>query len=153
MQCCDGVLIYSKAISDGNRDPASGSRCFQGFTDLEAKRVARLASRHRLDQGSSDVLHAVSFFSLRTAQLTVPRSSAILVAVFKIIGDLLDSNNTVITATLLTLSSPTVLSILGNRMFFNLKDAAEHGVNIGTNWSSYSQSSIHFDLPAQGESL
>ena len=32
-------------------------------------------------------------------------------------------------------------------MFFNLKEAAEHGVNIGTNWSSYSHSAIRFDEP------
>ena len=30
-------------------------------------------------------------------------------------------------------------------MFFNLKEAAEHGVNVGTNWSSYSHSAIRFD--------
>ena len=30
-------------------------------------------------------------------------------------------------------------------MFFNLKEAAEHGVNVGTNWSSYSHSAIQFD--------
>lgn len=43
------------------------------------------------------------------------------------------------------LGSPTPLCILGSRMFFNLKEAAEHGVNIGTNWSSYSHSAIHFE--------
>ena len=32
-------------------------------------------------------------------------------------------------------------------MFFNLKEAAEYGVNIGTNWSSYSHSVIQFDEP------
>ena len=32
-------------------------------------------------------------------------------------------------------------------MFFNLKEAAEHGVNIGTNWSSYSIGSINFNVP------
>ena len=30
-------------------------------------------------------------------------------------------------------------------MFFNLKEAAEHGVNVGTNWSSYSHSAIRFE--------
>ena len=25
-------------------------------------------------------------------------------------------------------------------MFFNLREAAEHGVNVGTNWASYPQS-------------
>ena len=41
--------------------------------------------------------------------------------------------------------SPTLLCVAGSHMFFNLKEAAEHGVNIGTNWSSYSHSAIHFD--------
>ena len=45
------------------------------------------------------------------------------------------------------LGSPTLLCIAGSRMFFNLKEAAEHGVNIGTNWSSYSHSAIRFDEP------
>ena len=45
------------------------------------------------------------------------------------------------------LGSFTFLSIAGNRMFFNLKEAAEHGVNLGTNWSSYSHSAIQFDEP------
>ena len=36
-------------------------------------------------------------------------------------------------------------------MFFNLKEAAEHGVNIGTNWSSYSHSAIRFDEPQTDE--
>ena len=43
--------------------------------------------------------------------------------------------------------SPALLCVAGSRMFFNLKEAAEHGVNIGTNWSSYSHSAIHFDEP------
>ena len=36
-------------------------------------------------------------------------------------------------------------------MFFNLHEAAEHGVNIGTNWSSYSHSAIRFDEPQFAE--
>ena len=47
------------------------------------------------------------------------------------------------------LGSPTLLSVAGSRMFFNLKEAAEHGVNIGTNLSSYSHSAIRFDEPGQ----
>ena len=46
--------------------------------------------------------------------------------------------------------SPTLLCVAGSRMFFNLKEAAEHGVNIGTNWSSYSHSAIRFDEPQPG---
>lgn len=72
---------------------------------------------------------------------------AIFVSVFSIVGDELYSNNTVIESIVLALGSPTLLSILGSRMFFNLKEAAEHGVNVGTNWSSYSHSAIHFDAP------
>ena len=44
-----------------------------------------------------------------------------------------------------TLGSPTLLSVLGSHMFFNLKEAAEHNVNVGTNWASYTHSAIHFD--------
>ena len=43
------------------------------------------------------------------------------------------------------LGSPTLLCIFGSRMFFNLKEAAGHGVNIGTNWTSYSLSAIRFE--------
>ena len=34
--------------------------------------------------------------------------------------------------------------MLGNRMFLNMKAAGEHGVNGGTDWVSYTASSIHF---------
>ena len=47
--------------------------------------------------------------------------------------------------------SPTLLCAAGSRMFFNLKEAAEHGVNIGTNWSSYSHSAIRFDESQSAE--
>ena len=43
------------------------------------------------------------------------------------------------------LGSPTILCILGSQVFFNLKEAAEHNVNVGTNWDSYSHSAIDFD--------
>ena len=42
-------------------------------------------------------------------------------------------------------SSPIILCILGSHVFFNLKEAAEHNVNVGTNWDSYTHSAIHFD--------
>ena len=43
--------------------------------------------------------------------------------------------------------SPTLLSVAGSRMFFSLKEAVDHGVNVGTNWSSYSHSAIQFNEP------
>ena len=78
----------------------------------------------------------------------LPRT--IFVAVIATIGDRLDLADTVVEGIFATLGSPTLLSILGSRMFFNLKEAAEHGVNAGTNWSSYSHTTIRFDEP-QGE--
>ena len=75
----------------------------------------------------------------------------ILVIAFNIIGNLYNMNNTVAIAIIGTLGSPTFLCILGSRMFFNLKEAAEHGVNIGTNWSSYSHSAIHFEQSQAAE--
>ena len=54
-------------------------------------------------------------------------------------------------ALLVTLGSPTLLCVIGSRMFFNLKEAAEDGVNVGTNWSSYSHSAIRFDETQFGE--
>ena len=49
------------------------------------------------------------------------------------------------------LGSPTLLCVAGNRMFFNFKEAAEHGVNTGTNWSSHSHSEIQFNKPQTDE--
>ena len=70
--------------------------------------------------------------------------------VFDIVGDLSGTSDAVAINIIAVLGSPTLLCILGSRMFFNLKEAAEHGVNVGTNWSSYEHSalgSIHFNEP------
>ena len=73
-----------------------------------------------------------------------------MVNVFAIVGDLFDLNDAVAINIISTLGSPTLLCILGSRMFFNLKEAAEHGVNVGTNWSSHPHNtlgSMHFNKP------
>lgn len=54
-------------------------------------------------------------------------------------------------AVLQALGSPTLLCIMGSRMFFSVKEAAEHGINVGTNWSSYTHSAIHFEEPQNGD--
>ena len=72
---------------------------------------------------------------------------AIFVAVFAIVGDRSEASNTAVVQLYHTLGSPTLLCVLGNRLFFNLKEAAEHGVNVGTSWSSYSGSAIYFEEP------
>ena len=75
---------------------------------------------------------------------------AIFVIVFAIVADLFNTTNAVALNVINVLGNPILLCILGSRMFFNLKEAAEHGVNVGTNWSSYSQSAtstMHFNEP------
>lgn len=74
----------------------------------------------------------------------------IFVAIFAILGDQINLTNMAAEHTLASLGNPTILSILGSRIFFNLREAAEHGVNVGTNWSSYSHSAIHFEGPQGG---
>ena len=82
--------------------------------------------------------------------LMLPR--AICVAAFAIAEDASTAEaSSRLNAVLEALGSTTLLCILGSRMFFNLKEAAEHGVNVGTNWSSYSHSAIHFDEPGSGQ--
>ena len=54
--------------------------------------------------------------------------------------------NALVDALLQVFGSPIILCAIGSRMFFNLSEAAEHGVNVGTNWSSYSQTTIQFDV-------
>ena len=71
---------------------------------------------------------------------------ALLCSIGELLADKLDSNS-VVSSLLEGLGSPTLLCVAGSRMFFNLKEAAEHGVNVGTNWSSYSHSAIQFDEP------
>lgn len=78
---------------------------------------------------------------------------AIFVAVFATIGDKFLFNNSAVNYIVVSLDIPTLLSILGSRMFFNLREAAEHGVNVGTNWSSYSHSAIRFNESQRGENM
>ena len=68
---------------------------------------------------------------------------AIMVTVFVLVGDRfeLGTGGSIV---VLTLGSPALLCVIGSRMFFNLKEAAEHGVNVGTNWSSHTYSGIQF---------
>ena len=53
------------------------------------------------------------------------------------------------------IGNPSLLCILGSRMFFNLKEAGEAGINEGTNLGSHRStiSSIHFDESNNGNNL
>ena len=63
----------------------------------------------------------------------------------QLLGDRFSSDSFIATVLLEGIGSPTLLCVAGSRIFINLKEAAEHGVNVGTNWSSYSYSAIQFD--------
>ena len=81
-------------------------------------------------------------------------SRAICVAAFSIAENEIITSSLVLSNIFQALGDPILLCVLGSRMFFNLKEAAEHGVNVGTNWSSYAHSteqSIRFDKPRNGE--
>ena len=56
-----------------------------------------------------------------------------------------------ITFILSTLRDPPVLSLLGSRMLFNMKEAGECGVNEGTNCMASTMSEIRFGSPARDE--
>ena len=78
-------------------------------------------------------------------------NSAIMCLIFSTLDDKLAPTSLIGGAIFEGLGSPTPLCILGSRLFFNLKEAAEHRVNIGTNWSSYSHSAIRFQVQQDGE--
>ena len=72
--------------------------------------------------------------------------SVILVSVFQIVINFTVGPDTQFLAVILnSLGNPALLSILGARLLFNMKEAGEHGVNEGTDWGSHTASSIHFE--------
>ena len=78
--------------------------------------------------------------------LTQNALSAISVSVIQLAGNIVVDGSTFFVITILgTFGNPLLLTILGSLMFFNLKEAAEHGVNKGTNWASHTASSMHFN--------
>ena len=66
-----------------------------------------------------------------------------VIAAVTIVGDEFLSKETTAESILIALASPSLLCILGSRLFFNLKDAAERSV--GSDWSSYSPGAVGFD--------
>lgn len=79
---------------------------------------------------------------------------AILCSIFAIVSDMSSISEQFAAQNVINaLGNPTLLCILGSRMFFNLREAGEAGVNEGTNVGSYrsTTSSIGFQEPNDGE--
>ena len=76
-----------------------------------------------------------------------PLLSAISCSVISLVGNRFGGHNLYLPSILNALGSPTLQCILGSRLFFNLKEAGEHGVNVGTNWGSYTMTGIDFSDP------
>ena len=88
---------------------------------------------------------AMCVFTIHNSRMLI---YLLLSAIFCSIANLLNDNfgGSLFVGFLLTeIGSPTILCIVGSHIFFNLKEAGEHGVNIGTNWSSHSYSTVQFD--------
>ena len=76
--------------------------------------------------------------------------SVILVSVFQIIANFTQDSNALFTYILTGLASPPLLSILGSRLLFNMKEAGAKGLNEGTSCGSKSTiSDIDFGAPPE----
>ena len=100
------------------------------------------------DQVIYFMVSVLAISTFKEAMLMLSR--AICIAAFAIAENEIPAS-LVLSNIVLSLGSPALLCILGSRMFFNLKEAAEHGVNVGTNRSSNSHSEIRFDEPGSGQ--
>ena len=76
--------------------------------------------------------------------------SVILVSVFEIIINFTEGSNALFTYILNVLANPPLLSILGTRLLFNMKEAGVKGLNEGTSCDSKSTiSDIDFGAPPE----
>ena len=76
--------------------------------------------------------------------------SVILVSIFQIVVNFTFESSALFTYILNVLASPSLLSILGARLLFNMKEAGAKGLNEGTSCGSKSTiSDIDFDAPPE----
>ena len=76
--------------------------------------------------------------------------SVILVSVFEIVGNFTSESNALFVSILNVLANPALLSILGARLLFNMKEAGAKGLNEGTSCGSKSTvSDIDFGAPGE----
>ena len=122
----------------------TGPRSFQNYQALEASRTTRVSTCLCLNKGPDNLFRRVSQTQLNIESDLTFSFRVICIVVFAI-AEVKTATSQALAAVINYLGSVTLLCVLGSRMFFNLKEAAEHGVNVGTNWASYSHSAIHFD--------
>ena len=76
--------------------------------------------------------------------------SVILVSVFAIVGEFTSESNALFAYIVSGLADPALLSILGARLLFNMKEAGAKGLNEGTSCDSKSTiSDIEFGAPPE----
>ena len=76
--------------------------------------------------------------------------SVILVSLFAIVGNFTFESNALFVYILGMLANPSLLSILGSRLLFNMKEAGAKGLNEGTSCGSKSTiSNIEFGAPPE----
>ena len=74
--------------------------------------------------------------------------SVILISVFQVVDIFTAESNALFTYILAVLANPSLLSVLGARLLFNMKEAGAKGFNEGTSCSSKSTiSDIDFGAP------
>ena len=79
--------------------------------------------------------------------------SVILVSVFEIVLNFTEESSALFASILIVLGNPPLLSILGARLLFNMKEAGAKGLNEGTSCGSKSTiSNIDFGAPPEATS-
>ena len=139
-------MLLSSILKDGaagNQHDLDVSGPHQSPGVLEAEWIEGLKARAGPHHGPGSLFRVVRFFDsndLWTKDLFLSR-----VIGFSVVNLISFSFDSIITTNVLgALGSISFQCILGSRMFFNLREAAEQGVNVGTNWASYSVTGIRF---------
>ena len=98
---------------------------------------------------------SADFFFLLNLTNLIRHFSVIFVSVLKIVTDNIGDGGTLLSVIFGLVSNPALLSILGARLLFNMKEAGEKGLNEGTSCGSKSTvSEIDFaDAPQAGTEL
>ena len=120
---------------------------------MEAARVVGIEAASCHDQRPCTIPYDVSLSNLSTEMVTLTIFSAVSIGLLADAIEELEDTSIIELFIFDLLVSTTPLSIIGSRIFFNLKEAADHGVSTGSNWASYANSAIRFNGPMSEEAL